>query len=39
MATLSPRLRANLLLLLAAFIWGFSFVAQRTGMALSLIHI
>ena len=33
MATLSPRLRANLLLLLAAFIWGFSFVAQRTGMA------
>ncbi len=33
MATLSPRLRADLLLLLAAFIWGFSFVAQRTGMA------
>ncbi|WP_095044902.1 DMT family transporter [Candidatus Promineifilum breve] len=26
-------MRANLLLLLAAFIWGFSFVAQRTGMA------
>lgn len=33
MATISPRLRANLLLLLAALIWGFSFVAQRTGMA------
>lgn len=32
MATISPRLRANLLLLLAALIWGFSFVAQRTGM-------
>lgn len=29
----SPRLRANLLLLLAAVIWGFAFVAQRTGMA------
>lgn len=26
------RLRANLLLLLAAVIWGFAFVAQRTGM-------
>lgn len=33
MSTLSPRLRADLLLLLAAFIWGFAFVAQRTGMA------
>lgn len=31
--TVSPRLRANLLLLLAAVIWGFAFVAQRTGMA------
>jgi drug/metabolite transporter (DMT)-like permease len=29
---LSPRARANLLLLLTAAIWGFSFVAQRTGM-------
>ncbi len=29
---LSPRLRANLLMLLAAIIWGFAFVAQRTGM-------
>jgi drug/metabolite transporter (DMT)-like permease len=28
----SLRLRANLLLLLAAVIWGFAFVAQRTGM-------
>lgn len=28
----SLRLRANLLLLLAATIWGFAFVAQRTGM-------
>jgi len=27
------RLRADLLLLLAAVIWGFAFVAQRTGMA------
>lgn len=26
------RLRANLLLLLAAVIWGFAFVAQRSGM-------
>jgi drug/metabolite transporter (DMT)-like permease len=26
------RLRANLLLLIAAIIWGFAFVAQRTGM-------
>ncbi len=25
--------RANLLLLLAAAIWGFAFVAQRLGMA------
>lgn len=28
----SQRLRADLLLLLTAAIWGFSFVAQRTGM-------
>lgn len=28
----SLRLRANLLLLLGATIWGFAFVAQRTGM-------
>lgn len=28
----SQRLRADLLLLLTAVIWGFSFVAQRTGM-------
>jgi drug/metabolite transporter (DMT)-like permease len=27
------RLRADLLLLLTAIIWGFAFVAQRTGMA------
>jgi drug/metabolite transporter (DMT)-like permease len=27
-----PRLRADLLLLLAATIWGFAFVAQRLGM-------
>ena len=26
------RLRSDLLLLLAAFIWGFAFVAQRTGV-------
>lgn len=29
---LSPRLGANLLLLLTAVIWGFAFVAQRSGM-------
>ncbi len=29
----SPRLRANLLLLLTAVVWGFAFVAQRSGMA------
>jgi len=28
----SQRLRANLLLLLTAVIWGFAFVAQRSGM-------
>ena len=28
----NPRLRANSLLLLAAAIWGFAFVAQRIGM-------
>lgn len=28
----SPRLGANLLLLLTAAIWGFAFVAQRSGM-------
>jgi drug/metabolite transporter (DMT)-like permease len=33
MFTISPRLRANLILLMAALIWGFSFVGQRTGMA------
>ena len=27
------RLRADLLLLLTALIWGFAFVGQRTGMA------
>lgn len=32
MRSLSPRLRSDLLLLLAAVIWGFAFVAQRTGM-------
>ena len=32
METSSLRARANLLLLLTAAIWGFSFVAQRTGM-------
>lgn len=32
MLTDSPRLRANLLLLLTAVIWGFAFVAQRSGM-------
>lgn len=32
MATLSPRLRANIALLLTAVIWGFAFVAQRSGM-------
>lgn len=32
MVTTSPRLRANLLLLLTAVIWGFAFVAQRSGM-------
>lgn len=32
MPTVSPRLRADLLLVLAAFIWGFSFVGQRMGM-------
>lgn len=31
--TSSPRLRANLLLLLTAVVWGFAFVAQRSGMA------
>jgi drug/metabolite transporter (DMT)-like permease len=29
---MTPRLRADLLLLLAAAIWGFAFVAQRLGM-------
>jgi drug/metabolite transporter (DMT)-like permease len=29
---MQPRLRADLLLLLAAAIWGFAFVAQRLGM-------
>lgn len=29
---LSPPARANLLLLLTSIIWGFAFVAQRTGM-------
>jgi drug/metabolite transporter (DMT)-like permease len=29
---ISPRLRADLLLVLAALIWGFAFVGQRTGM-------
>ncbi len=28
----SPRLRANLTLLITAAIWGFAFVAQRSGM-------
>ena len=32
MPALSPRFRSDLLLLLAAVIWGFAFVAQRTGM-------
>lgn len=32
MFTISPRLRADLLLVLAALIWGFAFVGQRTGM-------
>lgn len=32
MSNLSPQARANLLLLLTAVIWGFAFVAQRTGM-------
>lgn len=32
MHTVSPRLRADLLLVLAALIWGFAFVSQRTGM-------
>lgn len=32
MGTTSLRLRANLLLLLTAVIWGFAFVAQRSGM-------
>lgn len=29
---MTPQLRANLLLLLTSVIWGFAFVAQRTGM-------
>ncbi len=29
---MTPRSRANLLLLLTAVIWGFAFVAQRSGM-------
>lgn len=32
MSSDSQRLRANLLLLLTAVIWGFAFVAQRSGM-------
>lgn len=32
MHPISPRLGANLLLLLTAVIWGFAFVAQRSGM-------
>ena len=31
MPALTPRLRSDLLLLLTAIIWGFAFVAQRTG--------
>ena len=33
MSIASSRSRANLLLLLTAVIWGFAFVAQRSGMA------
>jgi len=29
---MSPKLRSDLILLLAAIIWGFAFVAQRVGM-------
>ena len=32
-------IQANLLMLLAAGIWGFAFVAQRVGMAVSYTHL
>ena len=32
LAAMTPKLRSDLLLLLAAAIWGLAFVAQRLGM-------